>query len=79
MSFNEAVLADVAKAICRACDENPAHRGDARGNEFRWQDYLPAAEAALAAAADGGSLTRMTQSDGCYGPISSEVLGRGGR
>lgn len=39
----------VARAICAACNENPDHRGDARGNAYRWQDYLEAADAAIAA------------------------------
>ena len=39
----------VARAICAACLENPDHSGDARGNEYRWQDYLTAADAAIAA------------------------------
>jgi hypothetical protein len=43
-------LESVARAICKACDENPDHAGDCRGNEFRWQDYLGAAKAALEAA-----------------------------
>lgn len=38
-----------AKAICNACGENPDHRGDAQGNEFRWQDYLAVADAAIKA------------------------------
>lgn len=37
----------VARAICTGCDENPDHRGDARGNDYRWQDYLEPADAAL--------------------------------
>lgn len=37
----------VARAICLACEERPDHRGDARGNEYRWQDYLPVADATL--------------------------------
>lgn len=37
----------VARAICAHCDENPDHRGDARGNEYRWQDYLEVADAAI--------------------------------
>lgn len=41
----------VARAICAACHENPDHQGDARGNEFRWQDYLEPADAAIAAMA----------------------------
>lgn len=39
----------VARAICAACDEHPDHRGDAQGNQYRWQDYLAAADAAIAA------------------------------
>lgn len=39
----------VARAICVACEEYPDHRGDARGNEYRWQDYKEVAEAAIRA------------------------------
>lgn len=39
----------VARAICSACDETPEHKGDAQGNAYRWQDYLPAADAAIGA------------------------------
>ena len=39
----------VARAICVACEEEPDHRGDARGNEYRWQDYKEVAEAAIRA------------------------------
>lgn len=39
----------VARAICAACDENPDHQGDARGNEKRWMDYIKPAEAAIEA------------------------------
>lgn len=49
----------VASAICSACAENPDHRGDARGNDFRWQDYLDTADAAITAfltASAGGPL-----------------------
>lgn len=42
-------LEAVARAICIAVEENPDHQGDARGNEYRWQDYLPVAEKALEA------------------------------
>ena len=42
-------LEPVARAICSACEENPDHCGDARGNDKRWQDYLPVARAAIAA------------------------------
>lgn len=45
----EARRTAVARAICIACEEVPDHAGDARGNAFRWQDYLPAADAAIAA------------------------------
>ena len=43
------VLEPVARAICRACEENPDHRGDCRGNEHRWEDYVPIAQAAIEA------------------------------
>ena len=39
----------VARAICEACEEVPDHSGDAQGNQYRWQDYLPVAESAIAA------------------------------
>ena len=41
------LLEAVARAICVACEENPDHQGDARGNEFRWQDYRDVALAAI--------------------------------
>jgi len=53
-----AVVEAVARAICVACEENPDHQGDARGNEFRWQDYRNpalAAISALAAQQQGGA------------------------
>ncbi|CAK0780942.1 hypothetical protein CCP4SC76_7640017 [Gammaproteobacteria bacterium] len=37
----------LARAICKACEENPDDRGDARGNDYRWQDYLDCADAAM--------------------------------
>lgn len=40
-------LEPVARAICSACGENPDHCGDARGNDWRWQDYLDVARAAV--------------------------------
>jgi len=43
----EFVVEAVARAICVACEENPDHQGDARGNEFRWQDYRAPALAAI--------------------------------
>lgn len=39
-----------ARSICMGCEENPDHAGDARGNEFRWQDYRDTAIAAIRAA-----------------------------
>lgn len=45
----------VARAICTACQENPDHKGDAGGNQYRWQDYLNAADAAIAAMVDSES------------------------
>ena len=29
----------IAKSICEACGERPTDIGDARGNQWRWQDY----------------------------------------
>jgi hypothetical protein len=49
-------LERVARAICAACRENPEHAGDARGNAFRWQDYLHVAAAAIAAIDQDGAL-----------------------
>ncbi|CAK0780936.1 hypothetical protein CCP4SC76_7640015 [Gammaproteobacteria bacterium] len=37
----------LARAICKSCDENPNDRGDALGNDYRWQDYLDSADAAV--------------------------------
>lgn len=51
----------VARAICIACEERPDAQGDARGNEFRWQDYLEVADAAMAAMASGGVLVRLNR------------------
>lgn len=42
-------LEAAARALCTACDENPDHKGDAQGNDFRWQDYVPLVEITLAA------------------------------
>lgn len=42
-------LEPVARAICTACGENPDHQGDARGKQYRWQDYIDVAQAAIAA------------------------------
>ena len=49
MSDQAAKRIAVARAICTACHENPDHKGDAGGNQYRWQDYLDAADAAIAA------------------------------
>ena len=45
--YNHVKLDRVARAICEACGEEPDHSGDARGNEFRWQDYREIAKAAI--------------------------------
>ncbi|MCC5091266.1 hypothetical protein [Xanthomonas campestris] len=45
----EKQLEAVARAVCLACEEVPDHAGDAQGNARRWQDYLPCADAAIAA------------------------------
>lgn len=29
----------IARTICIGCEEQPDHQGDARGNDYRWQDY----------------------------------------
>jgi hypothetical protein len=46
MTLNE-IRERVARAICAGCEENPDHQGDGRGNDYRWQDYLGPADAAL--------------------------------
>ncbi|HHP5493902.1 TPA: hypothetical protein ACSCYS_004309 [Aeromonas veronii] len=51
-SVSPAKLEAVARAICSGCEENPDHKGDARGNKHRWQDYLHIARAAIAAMKD---------------------------
>lgn len=43
------VVEHVARVICEGCEENPDHKGDARGNEYRWQDYVDVAVAAITA------------------------------
>lgn len=53
---NEDRLADVrleavARAICFECEDDPDGTGDCRGNDFRWQDYVGAAKAAMSALA----------------------------
>jgi len=37
----------VARAICKACDDEPDWDGEFSDNQYRWQDYLEAAEAAI--------------------------------
>lgn len=53
-----------ARAICQACEKNPEHKGDAHGNAKRWQDYLPMADSAIAALANGGVLVRLERHEG---------------
>lgn len=55
----EDVVETIARAICMACDENPNHKGDARGNDFRWQDYRAPALAAINALA--GEMTALVE------------------
>jgi len=62
-----------ARAICIACDENPDHRGDAGGNAWRWQDYLPAADAAIAALAGDGVLVRLDRPEG-YEDVHPQLI-----
>lgn len=45
--FGEQSKERIARAICEACEEDPDYKGDCRGNQFRWQDYLPVANAAI--------------------------------
>lgn len=63
MSFDQSREA-TARAICSALGENPDHAGDARGNQFRWQDYLAAADASIAAMAGTGVLVRLDRHEG---------------
>lgn len=58
----ETAVEAVARAICVACEENPDRQGDARGNEFRWQDYRDAALAALSAF----TAAQQPTEDGCH-------------
>jgi len=39
----------VARAICEACDDEPDWDGEFSDNQYRWQDYLESAEAAIKA------------------------------
>jgi len=63
----------VARAICIACEENPDHIGDARGNEKRWQDYLDCADAAISALAGDGFLVRLDRPEG-YEDVHPELV-----
>lgn len=63
----------VARAICVACEESPESQGDARGNNFRWQDYLDIADAALAALAGSGVLVRLDRHEG-YEDVHPQLL-----
>lgn len=40
------IQSKLAIHIASSCGENPYSLGDARGNEFRWQDYLDTAQVA---------------------------------
>ena len=62
--FDSDFAEKVARSICRACDERPDSAGDCRGNTYRWQDYPPAAKAALSAVADDCLLVRLRRIEG---------------
>lgn len=49
MSKDDAKREQVAKAICAAYDDRPDYFSAARGYEYRWQDYLGIADAAILA------------------------------
>ena len=51
----------VAIAICAACNEQPYHVGDARGNAFRWQDYWAVADKVIAIMPDMALHEPVTQ------------------
>lgn len=53
--MNNAVRERVARAICASCGDRPDATGDARGNVYRWQDYLDSADAVLAALKTDGN------------------------
>jgi hypothetical protein len=55
----------VARAICAACEDNPDHTGDARGNAYRWQDYACVARAAIDAMGDGWQPIESAPLDAC--------------
>lgn len=61
MEIKETKRIAVARAICAACGETPEHAGDAGGNQFRWQDYLGIADAAIAAMSDDDALANVTK------------------
>jgi len=33
------IIEKLARVICKGCEDDPDAPGDARGNEYRWQDY----------------------------------------
>jgi len=63
----------VARAICTACDERPDVLGDARGNEKRWQDYVPVATAAIKAMAGDDVLIKLARIEG-YEDVHPELI-----
>lgn len=58
--MDKELIESVAKAICAACDEDPMHPGDCRGNDYRWQDYREPALAALQAAQENSLVAGYT-------------------
>lgn len=52
LRLSEAKIERVARVICSECEDNPDHKGDARGNDYRWQDYIEVAKAAICAMYD---------------------------
>lgn len=51
----------------------PDHTGDARGNRFRWQDYLAIADAAITSMAGDGVLVRLDRHDG-YEDVAAQLV-----
>ena len=51
---HEELIDAVARSICISFGDGPDRQGDARGNDYRWQDYRDISVAALKAAADRG-------------------------
>ncbi|MMZ68637.1 hypothetical protein D1872_313460 [compost metagenome] len=52
-------LRAIAVALCVRCGERPEHLGDARGNQYRWQDYVPVAETVVKAMKNRDNWTRV--------------------